>query len=192
MRTVAVLCCAKKSVYHSMDGVECFDSSRNALNFPGGMPIVAHPPCRSWSAFCKHQAKPESGEKELGIWCAEQLRKCGGVLEQPAHSGLFSAAGLPLPGKIEGDLWSLEVWQRWWGYTTKKNTWLCFCGVEPSRIYTPFQLHSGGRDRRLMQLMSHNQRSATCSNFAEWIVDAARQSNLSLDIFPPVGVDCRP
>lgn len=36
--------------------------------------------------------------KELGLWCAEQVRKWGGILEQPAHSRLWEAAGLPRPG----------------------------------------------------------------------------------------------
>lgn len=101
MRTVAVLCAARNSVYHEMEGVDVFDALRGARSFAGGMPVIAHPPCRAWSAYCAHQAKPAPGEKELGIWCAEQVRENGGVLEQPAHSRLFDAAKLPKPVHLD-------------------------------------------------------------------------------------------
>jgi len=178
MVTIAVLCCARNSVYHKMDGVECYDTKRDARSFAGGMPIVAHPPCRAWSAFCAHQAKPLPGERDLGLWCCDQLRECGGALEQPAHSRLFSAGGLPMPGTISGDLWTMEVWQRWWGYSMKKATWLCFSRVRAEFVDPPFVLHdSGGLDRRRQQVMSHNQRAATCTAFAEWLVAIARNSH---------------
>ena len=98
MRTVAALCVGPRSVYKTLPDVEAYDQARDARTFPGGMPIVGHPPCRSWSAYCAHQAKPEPGERELALWVIEQLRREGGVLEQPAHSRLWAAAGLPIPG----------------------------------------------------------------------------------------------
>ena len=90
--TVAVLCVSKNSIYKRIERVEAFDLARDARTFGGGMPVVAHPPCRSWSAYCAHQAKPLAGEKELGPLCVAWLRECGGVLEHPAHSRLFAAA----------------------------------------------------------------------------------------------------
>lgn len=178
MNVVAVLCAARNSVYHKLDGVDVYDSRRDARTFAGGVPVVAHPPCRSWSAYCAHQAKPVEGERELGIWCCEMLRQCGGVLEQPAHSRLFDAVGLPKPGSIGGELWTLQVWQVWWGYNQRKATWLCFAGIEPEQIDLPFVLHRRG-DRRRQQLMSKNQRSATCASLARWLVDVARMANLT-------------
>lgn len=175
MVTVAVLCADQKSIYKSMVGVEAYDANRDARTFSGGMPVVAHPPCRSWSVFTRHQAKPEPGEAQLGLWCAEMLKQCGGILEQPAHSLLFHAAGLPKPGEpIIGDLWSLLVWQAWWGYPVRKATWLCFSRIDPNSVNTPFRLHAKGADRRREQLMSCNQRSRTVPAFAEWLVNTAR------------------
>lgn len=181
MRTVAVLCAARKSVYHGMPAVEVYDSSRDAFTFPGGMPVVAHPPCRLWSAFTRHQAKPALGgherERELGLWCCGQLRACGGVLEQPAHSHLWVAAGFPRPGQPEANgVWSLEVWQAWWGYPVKKATWLAFCGVPKDAVVTPYRLHAKGKDHRRQQLMSRRERSATTLEFAEWLIQLARLS----------------
>ena len=122
---IAALCVSRVSIYKTLEGVDCFDIDRDVRTFAGGMPIVAHPPCRSWSAYCAHQAKPLPGEKELGLWCVDKLRECGGVLEHPAHSRLFDAAGMPKPGEPErGGLWSLAVDQSWWGDTRKKKTWI--------------------------------------------------------------------
>jgi len=177
MRTVAILCAASRSIYKSLPDVEVYDARRDARTFGGGMPIVAHPPCRSWSVKTKHQAKPEPGEKELGLFCCEKLKECGGVLEQPTFSELFEAGGLPQPGRpLDGDLWTIEVWQAWWGYPMKKTTWLAFCGIDPSQIEVPLRLHNreGSGQRRPYKRLSRNQRSATTREFAEWLVSAAR------------------
>lgn len=173
-KPVAALCVASNSVYKSMQDVDAFDARRDVCTFTGGMPVVAHPPCRAWSVYTSHQAKPEPWEPSLGLLCADLLRECGGVLEQPAHSRLFAAAGLPFPGESGGDLWTLPVLQCWWGYSMRKATWLCFSRVPREAVVPPFRLHDQGADRRRQQLMSHNQRAATCEPFARWLVDAAR------------------
>jgi len=171
---IAVLCVSKKSVYHGMKGVEAYDEERGARNFPGGMAVVAHPPCRAWSAYYAHQAKPEVGEKELGLWCVEQVNRWGGILEQPAHSRLWDAAKLPKPGWTHArDSWSMEVWQVWWGYPQLKRTWLYFANISPLDVRTPLQLHSRGRDKRTWQLMSKTTRSKTFLPFAVWLVTTA-------------------
>ena len=174
---VAVLCCSPKSIYHSMAGVECYDIKRDVRTFAGGMPVVGHPPCRSWSAYCAHQAKPLPGEKELGPLCVAWLRECGGVLEHPAHSRLFDHCGLPKPGESHGDLWTAEVLQAWWNDTRTKTTWLCFSRIAPNVVQFPFALHSPSGDRRRWQLMSKAQRSATNPAMATWLVETARLAN---------------
>lgn len=177
LRPVAVFCAATKTAYRGMEGVEVYDRIRNVRTFSGGMPVIAHPPCRSWSLYCRHQAKPEPGEQELGLWCAEQVKRWGGVLEHPARSLLWEAAGLPRPGVTSrGDAWSIEVWQAWWGYPMRKTTWLfvskVYAGDMPE---VPFCLHPRGGDRRTEQRMSKNQRSATTPEFAAWLVEVARR-----------------
>lgn len=174
---IAVLCCARNSVYKSMDGVDCYDIDRDCRTFPGGMPIVGHPPCRSWSAYCAHQAKPLPGEKELGPWCVEQLRKWGGVLEHPAHSRLFTTCGLPMPGQKIGREQTIYVEQAQWGDTRQKKTWLCFFGIDQIPELPPRVERDTTGDRRRWQLMSKNQRSATIPAFAEWLIEAARRAH---------------
>jgi hypothetical protein len=83
LRTVAALCVAPNSGYKQMVGVECYDKGRDVRTFAGGMPVVAHPPCRTWSAYTAHQAKAPPGEKELGLLCAEWLRREGGGTGAP-------------------------------------------------------------------------------------------------------------
>lgn len=179
LRTIAALCVAPRSIYKSIPRVECFDPDRDARTFSGGMPVVAHPPCRSWSAFCAHQAKPDPGEKDLGPLCVDWLRKEGGVLEHPAHSRLFGHCGLPVPGRnSQSDIWSIEIEQFWFGADVVKTTWLCFCRVNPSEVSLPLRLGEAGASRRTWQLKGRAQRSATPPAFAEWLVALARQSYL--------------
>jgi hypothetical protein len=175
---VAVLCAARNSVYHEIPYVDVYDIDRDARTFKCDKPVVAHPPCRAWSAYCAHQAKPLPGERELGLWCCDVLRQCGGVLEQPAHSRLFAAGQLPVPPGRLGDVWSMQVDQCWWGDSRKKATWLCFSMIDLADIVVPFCLRgSDAGDRRRWQVMSHQQRSATIPSMAEWLVDIARMAN---------------
>ena len=176
-RLVSVLCAARNTVYRNMDGVDVYDIDRDARTFDGSTPIIGHPPCAAWSAFCAHQAKPAPGEKDLGLWVCDQLRICGGVLEHSAHSRLFDAGKLPKPCEPERDgMWSVAVQQAWWGDTRRKATWVCFSCVPQEMVEIPFRLRgSSVGDRRRWQVMSKNQRSATSRAFAEWLVLAARQ-----------------
>lgn len=179
-RKVAALCVAPNSEYRAMPGVECYDMARDVRTFAGGMPVVAHPPCRTWSAYTAHQAKAPLGEQELGLLCAEWLRREGGVLEHPAHSRLFEAARLPMPGHRLGDLYTMLVWQAWWGYPMRKATWLCFSRVDVRELALPYRPHdsrSGEGDRRRQQVMSKHQRAATVPALAAWLVGAARKAH---------------
>ena len=66
------------------------------------------------------------------------------------------------------------MWQVWWGYPTRKATWLYFSGISPLHVSYPLQLHARGGDRRREQLMSKNQRAATTPAFAHWLINLAR------------------
>jgi hypothetical protein len=168
MRKVAILCAARNSIYHQMPDVEVYDQQRDARTFQGGMPVIAHPPCRSWSAFCRHQAKPEPGEQELALWCIEQVQQWGGVLEQPAHSRLFDH--LPAAGRI------VKLDQFWFGLPMKKGTWLWMVGCPVPQL--PLRLHDGRSDRAMWNTKSKHQRAATPRLFAEWLLELARSTDV--------------
>jgi hypothetical protein len=177
LKLVSVLCASKTSVYKSLDCVDVFDIDRDCRSFDGSTPVVAHPPCRSWSAFCRHQSKATSEEKELAPWCVEQVRQCGGVLEHPAHSTLWAACNLPMPGERERNgLWSMWVDQSWFGDTRSKSTWLLFSGVSPSRLEIPFRLHDSRGDRKRWNALSKRKRAQTPKCMADWLVSIARES----------------
>jgi hypothetical protein len=178
---IAVLCVASNSIYKTIEGIEVYDQSRDARTFTGGMPIVAHPPCRAWSAYCRHQAKPLPGERDLAPYCVDWLAKCGGVLEHPAHSTLWTTLGLPRPGERSSDgFWSMKVQQSWWGDKRSKNTWLLIAGLRPNDLpEIPFRLHDPRMDREHWNTMSKHQRAATPPAFARWLIEVARASSVA-------------
>jgi hypothetical protein len=51
LRTVAVLFARADSVYKTMPGTDVYDAERDARTWPGGAPVVAHPPCKRWSSL---------------------------------------------------------------------------------------------------------------------------------------------
>jgi hypothetical protein len=132
--TVAALFVRADSVYKGMRGVDAWDIERDARAWPGGAPVVAHPPCRAWGRL-RHLAKPRPDEKALALYAVERVRAFGGVLEHPAHSTLWAAAGLPLPGLRDAwGGWTLPVVQSWWGHRAEKATWLYVVGCEPANV----------------------------------------------------------
>lgn len=172
---ITVLCCHKNSIYKTLPGLDCYDSLRNALEYTGHNPIIAHPPCGMWSAHVSHQYK---GNKDkdftLAVHCINMLRRNGGILEQPAYSRLFYRFGLPLPGESFGGMETHYVWQSWWGYPTRKKTWLCFFKTKPAKI--PFRLLSVGKESEEFGNMSKFQRSETSKEFAEWLIESIKGS----------------
>ena len=103
---------------------------------------MAHPPCRAWGKLF-YFAKPRAGEKELGPFAANQVRRFGGVLEHPKDSKLWAAAGLPVPGQVDAyGGWTLPISQHWWGHRAEKMTWLYIVGCKPQDI-PPIPLHLG-------------------------------------------------
>ncbi len=173
---IAILCASKNSAYHRMDDVEVYDVDRDARTFAGGMPIVAHPPCRAWSQFAANMGHvPIPAERDLGLWCCEKLRECGGVLEQPVGSRLFTAAGLHANPAI----WVTTVHQFWWGYPCRKQTWLAFCGIDQANVTVPLRLRgSVGRSAmKAWENMTARRKSETTPEFAAWLVAMARMAN---------------
>lgn len=178
MRTIAALCVSGRSIYKHTAGVLAYDKVRDARTFKGGMPLVAHPPCRHWSKFLAHQAKAKDPAREmaLGVWCVEQVLKFGGVLEHPAHSKLFEACQLPRPNEPVQDpfLYTVYVEQGWFGYASRKPTWVLVSGVPKAWLPSvPFLLGGGAKS---IEGMSQFSRSRTVSSFADWLCQVARST----------------
>ena len=181
--TVAVLFARQDSYYKTMPNVDVYDIDRDARTWPGGCPVVAHPPCRAWASLRFH-AKPRPGEKQLAIYAVERIRKFGGVLEHPHRSTLWPIAGLPEPGKRDEYFgWTLTVDQQWFGHRAQKRTRLYICGIDPNEIPTmPIVLGNAthtvglwsGRDKNNCRpSIAKREYESTPPEFAEWLVDLA-------------------
>ena len=46
--TVAILFARSDSYYKTLPECDVWDIERDARKWPGGAPVVAHPPCRAW------------------------------------------------------------------------------------------------------------------------------------------------
>jgi hypothetical protein len=178
--TVSVLFARKDSVYKTL-GVDVWDLDRNALLWPGGNPVVAHPPCRLWGNLRRFSTAPES-ERDLAIYAVNQVRAWGGVLEHPLGSILWKEMGLPLYGNR--DRWggfTLGVNQHWWGHKAEKATWLYICGLSlvavpsiPLRLDLPshvIETRVKGVSRR--PSVTKAEREYTPQAFASWLIDLA-------------------
>ncbi len=197
-----MLFAAPKSVYFSVTGVDVYDEERDALTWRGGCPVVAHPPCRSWSRLRAFSVAPPA-ERELAVWAVDQVRLWGGVLEHPASSALWDSLELPKPSqearfrprcdRYGG--WSLCVDQFWWGHRARKRTWLYICGQSPAELpLMPLSLGEAprtcglysGRDRaRARPDLGKAERSATPLLFACWLVALARSVAPSAGVVTP-------
>lgn len=135
----AVLFARRDSIYKVLD-CDVWDEERDTLKWPGGAPVVAHPPCRTWGRLSTFATKALPGEKQLALWAVRAVRINGGVLEHPATSRLFSATAMPgesIPPSGERDAWGgfrLTVEQWWFGHRAEKLTTLYVCGCEPSDL----------------------------------------------------------
>lgn len=132
--TVAVLFARTDSNYKAMPDTDVWDAERDARRWPGGVPVVAHPPCRAWGRL-RAFANPRPDEKDLARWAVRQVREFGGVLEHPASSTLWADQGLPQPGqRDEYGGWTLPIVQMWWGHRAEKKTWLYIVGCAPQDV----------------------------------------------------------
>jgi hypothetical protein len=136
MTPVAVLFARADSVYKTLPGCDVYDIERDARTWPGGCPVVAHPPCRAWSSL-RHLSKPAPGERELAPWALEQVRTFGGVLEHPRSSLLWRDPSMPKPGACdEFGGFLLPILQHWWGHRAEKPTVLYIVGVRHRDVPT--------------------------------------------------------
>lgn len=166
-----------------------WDEKRDARDYAGPNPVVAHPPCGPWGSLARY-ANPAT--KELAFHALVHLQRFGGVLEHPARSGFFAAARLPLP-LTEGDGigFTVQVDQVNWGHVARKRTWLYCVGIPRAFVAAgirfgaePTHWISGSRKLRTtggvcpphIKFCSNQQRRRTPVAFAEWLVELASQA----------------
>lgn len=184
---VAVLFARADSHYKSIPGCDVWDIERDARKWPGGAPVVAHPPCRAWGQL-SHMAKPRPDEKDLARWAVAKVRANGGVLEHPKKSRLWADQALPEPGRRDAfGGFTLPIFQNWWGHRAEKPTLLYIVGCEPKDVpELPMVLgdatHVIASSRRhyrghtnLRPWVTKAEREHTPPALAAWLVELAKR-----------------
>lgn len=194
MTDIAALFAREDSVYKTIPGCDVWDIERDARRWPGGCPVVAHPPCRAWGRL-RTFAKPRPDEKDLARWAVAQIRRWGGVLEHPESSSLWADQNLPRPGSAPDAYggWTLPIHQYWWGHRAQKKTWLYIVGCSPRdipdipmvlgtascRIRLDKRRADGSRikkgDADYQPLLGDAEREHTPEALARWLVELARR-----------------
>jgi hypothetical protein len=173
--TVAALYIDPRGPYPSIQGVDPWDEPRDATRYAGPWPVVAHPPCAAWSCMwgCRRsRSRPGQGDTTAAAAVA-QVRRWGGILEQPVGSALMHAHYVPTCGAI--DLWGghvVQLNQSEWGHVATKPTWiyLCRCPDLPAPPYP-------GRLGRHVADLSKLQRRRTPPMLAAALVAIAAQAD---------------
>lgn len=137
---IAALFVETNGVYFKSPGIDPWDVKRDARNYTGWYPVIAHPPCSRWCRLAGLvQARWGHKKGEDGGCFASALanvRRCGGVLEHPAWSDAWKAFDLPIPKRSGGWFgdsvrgWSCYVEQGRYGHVAKKATWLYAFGCD--------------------------------------------------------------
>jgi len=204
MTPIAALFVRPDSVYKTLSGVDAWDEARDACRWPGGCPVVAHPPCKRWSSMNNlvlvrypHRADEFAHGNDGGLFAfaLHQVRAWGGVLEHPAYSRAWARFDLPRPGLgawqrgICGG-WSIELDQADFGHPARKRTWLYAFGGAPAvfdrphvetsrRVRVARTRNDDGTwtrrdDHAPTTEITHAEADRTPLAFAEWLVDLAR------------------
>lgn len=197
MMDVAALYVDSAGPYTLIEGVHCYagehavpslfspQCARDAMDYAGPLPVVAHPPCGHWGLFSWNCKQPKAW-KDAGPVAVQQVRRWGGVLEHPANSALWPACGLPGPkdGHDEYGGWTLSVNQTRWGHRCMKPTWLYIVGVQGPLDLPPLPLDRPPTHVMVRQLSNGSDRPElpkklrhiTPTGLAEWLVCVARLS----------------
>jgi hypothetical protein len=126
--------------YFGLPGVDAWDESRDARQYSGSNPVVAHPPCQRWGKFWAGQPLwiKRTGQRKVkgaddGCFAAAiaAVRRCGGVLEHPEGSHAWSHFSLNKPPRSGGWViaddhggWTCCIEQGRYGHYARKPTWL--------------------------------------------------------------------
>lgn len=188
MKTVAALFVRTDSVYKILQGVDAWDEVRDARRWPGGDPLVAHPPCRLWGKLRQFaKAADPQAERMLAIQAIQAVQTFGGVLEHPAESTLWAHCGLPLPGRAPDRFggWTGEIRQCDWGHKAEKLTWIYIVGCHPDDLpELPPHAEPVGVIKpqrgvpRMLKIVTKAEREHTPPPLAEWLVELARRTRV--------------
>jgi hypothetical protein len=197
---IAALFVAKGGCYFGLPDVDPWDKSRDARQYAGPHPVVAHPPCERWGRYWGGAPStwPRLKLGDDGGCFASALtsvRAFGGVLEHPEGSHAWRHFELNTPprggGWVVADWhggWTCCVEQGWYGHRARKATWLYANGVDLPKlkwgkapgdfVRLDDGFHSAEERRRAIktgacQRLSKTQRAATPIEFRDLLLSIA-------------------
>lgn len=109
---------------------------KDARDYAGPLPVVAHPPCARWGRFWWSDGSATPGSDDGCFSSAiEAVRRWGGVLEHPETSHAWPRFGILKPSwgawsrsLYRPDEWVTSVDQVAYGHRARKRTWLVCVG----------------------------------------------------------------
>lgn len=141
---IAALFVETDGCYFNLPDVEPWDASRDARNYLGPYPVIAHPPCQRWGKmwFGQPLTVKLTGQRKIkgddgGCFKAAlaAVREYGGILEHPEGSHAWEHFGLTKPPRIGGWVkadnlggYTCCVEQGRYGHYARKPTWLYVIG----------------------------------------------------------------
>lgn len=204
---IAALFVQTNGCYFGPEGVDPWDEARDARQYNGPWPVVAHPPCARWGRYFfggptivrENRPRLKMGD-DNGCFQAALIavRTWGGVLEHPEGSHAWRHFGLAAPprsgGWVAADFdggWTCCVEQGSYGHRARKATWLYACHVDPpslawGRAKGKFDIidasAKGSRARQvktgICQQMSKRKRAATPIPFRDLLISIAGTAHL--------------
>jgi len=147
---IAALYVQTAGCYFGLEGIDPWDKARDARQYAGPHPVVAHPPCERWGRYW-HGGPSAKVRRVLGdddgcfAAALASVRRWSGVLEHPEASHAWHRFGLNRPPRAGGwvqadfeDGWTCCVEQGHYGHRARKATWLYARGVTlPVLVWGP-------------------------------------------------------
>jgi hypothetical protein len=142
---IAALYVETNGCYFGLPDVDPWDEARDARQYDGPWPVVAHPPCQRWGKLWAGQPLwiKRTGIRKVkgddgGCFAAAlaAVRQFGGVIEHPCDSNAWGHFGLNKPPRFGGWVradeygWTCCVEQGRYGHYARKPTWLYAVGCD--------------------------------------------------------------
>ncbi len=141
MSNVAALFIRDDGPYVGRPDVDPWHLPRDAREYAGPAPVVAHPPCQRWGNLwwsARHLGKGLGDDDGCFASALASVRRWGGVIEHPEGSRAWAHFGLPKPSTGRGwsrslldPGWSCVVDQGRYGHAARKRSWLYYVGDAP-------------------------------------------------------------
>jgi hypothetical protein len=201
---VAALFVDPDGCYSNLEWVDAWPQERDAREYDGNLPVVAHPPCQLWGNLACVNWKRWGGEhnrpgNDAGCFAAAvaAVRRNGGVLEHPAMSKAFGTHGLTPPmtmgwQRVMCGGWVCEVWQSAYGHRANKKTWLYYYGenapaeLKWERIVGTHQIGRQFGTDTPKPYLSPKESSATPESFRDALLELALRANAELSDSRPL------